>query len=131
MRRNELYALLSLWIVSDAVAIYAALWVAYNVRYNLEWLPLVERLSPITERYAVIIPVAVPLWLVLFAFNRLYDSRYLLTGLQEYGKIVIGCSLGILVLIVLSFTEPNLSVSRSWLVFSWFFAILIVGLTRF
>lgn len=131
MRRNELYALLSLWIISDAVAIYAALWVAYNVRYNLEWLPLVERLSPITERYAVIVPVAVPLWLVLFAFNRLYDSRYLLTGLQEYGKIVIGCSLGILVLIVLSFTEPTLSVSRSWLVFSWFFAILIVGLTRF
>src|SRR5512142_296343 len=120
MQRSEYLALGALWLVGDALAIYGSLMLAYNVRYSLDWLPLVERLTPITERYAVVIPAAIPLWIGLFALNRLYDARYLLTGLQEYGKIVIGCSLGILVLIVLSFVEPNLSVSRSWLVFSWF-----------
>jgi lipopolysaccharide/colanic/teichoic acid biosynthesis glycosyltransferase len=131
MRRKEYLYLLALWIIGDAVAIFAALTVAYTVRYNLDWLPLVERLQPITERYAVIIPAAIPLWLILFAFNRLYDPRYLLTGLQEYGKVVVVCSLGVLILIVLSFLEPNLSVSRSWLVFGWMFAILFVGAVRF
>ncbi len=131
MKRNELIALSALWLVGDAIAIYVALNVAFNVRYSIDWLPLVDRLVPITERYAIIIPASIPLWLILFAFNGMYDRRYLLSGLQEYSKVVIGCSLGILVLIVLSFAEPNLSVSRSWLVFSWFFSILCVGAARF
>ncbi len=131
MRRREYAYLLALWLVGDAVAIYAALNVAFDVRYNITWLPLIERLVPLTERYAIMIPTAVPLWLALFAFNRLYDPRYLLTGLQEYGKIVVACSLGILVLVLLSFFEPNLSVSRSWLIFCWCFAILFVSIARF
>ncbi len=116
MKLNELIALSALWLIGDAVAIYAALNVAFAARYTITWLPLVEPLAPITERYAVIIPAAIPLWLILFAFNGLYDQRYLLSGLQEYSKTVIACTLGILVLIVVSFIEPNLSVSRSWLV---------------
>ena len=131
MRRKELFYLITLWLVGDAVAIYTALNVAYYARYNSDWLPLVERLTPITERYAVMIPVAVPLWLALFAFNRLYDPRYLLTGLQEYGKIVVACAMGILLLVVLSFIEPNLSISRGWLVLCWLFATLFVSAARF
>ncbi len=130
--RRDSLTLVALWLIGDALAIYAALNVAFSVRYNLaDWLPLVERLQPITERYAVIIPAAIPLWLVLFAFNRLYDPRYLLVGLGEYGKVVVACSFGVLVLIVLSFLEPNLSVSRSWLVLCWAFAILWVSAARF
>jgi lipopolysaccharide/colanic/teichoic acid biosynthesis glycosyltransferase len=131
MRRNELLALLALWLGCDALAVLLALNAAFDVRYNFAWLPLIERLVPITERYAVIIPAAIPLWLILFAANRLYDPRYLLAGLQEYGRIVVACSLGILVLVVLSFLEPNLSVSRSWLVFGWLLAIWFVSLERF
>ena len=131
MPRRGLAFLHVLWIVGDAVAIYAALNAAYGVRYNFDWLPLVERLVPLTERYALVIPAALPLWLALFAFSRLYDSRYLLSGLQEYGHVMVACSLGILVLIVLSFVEPNLSVSRSWLVFSWLLTILFVCTVRF
>jgi lipopolysaccharide/colanic/teichoic acid biosynthesis glycosyltransferase len=130
-RAKDLYRLLAMWVAGDALAIAAALYFAYEVRYNLDWLPLIERLEPITSRYALVMPAAVLLWLVLFAFNRLYDSRYLLTGLQEYGKVIVACSLGILVLIVLSFVEPNLSVSRSWLVLSWFLSIVFVSAERF
>lgn len=131
MPSRERLFLLAFWLLGDAVAIYVALSAAYSARYNLDWLPLVERYAPFTERYAIVIPAAVPLWLILFALNRLYDSRYLLNGLQEYGKITVACSLGILVLIVLSFAEPNLSVSRSWLVLSWFAAVFMVSLVRF
>ena len=131
MRRRELTWLILLWVVGDAVAILASLYLAYAVRYNIDWLPLVERLVPYTERYAVMIPLAVLVWIVLFAFNRLYDSRYLLSGLQEYGKIVVGCSFGILILVVVSFAEPNLSLSRSWLMFSWIFSIVLVSGERF
>ncbi len=131
MRRNEFLVLLALWLSGDALAIVAALNVAFDARYNLDWLPLIEKLAPITERYLVVIPVAVPVWLLVFAFNRLYDRRYTLTGLQEYGKVIAACSAGILVLIVLSFLEPNLSVSRSWLVLSWIISIAFVSATRF
>jgi exopolysaccharide biosynthesis polyprenyl glycosylphosphotransferase len=131
MRRKEFFALVALWLLGDAVAIYAALNLAYDARYNFAWLPLLEKLAPITERYQVVIPAAVPLWLLVFAFNRLYDRRYTLSGLQEYGRIAIACSMGILVLVVLSFIEPNLSVSRSWLVLCWFLTMVFVGAARF
>ena len=39
--------------------------------------------------------------------------------------------MGILVLVVLSFIEPNLSVSRSWLVLCWFLTMVFVGAARF
>ncbi|MBI5035631.1 MAG: sugar transferase [Chloroflexi bacterium] len=131
MRRNEYVYLVALWFVADAIAIYAALNFAFDVRYSITWFPLIEKLTPITERYAVVIPAAIPLWLVVFAFNRLYDRRYLINGLQEYGKIVVSCTLGILILIVLSYLEPNLAVSRGWLVFCWFFSIIFVSAGRF
>ena len=131
MRRNDSLLLHALLAAGDAIAIYAALNLAFNVRYNISWLPLIDPLAPITERYAVIIPASVPLWLIVFAFNGLYDLRYLLSGLQEYGKVIVGCSLGVLILVVLSFAEPSLSVSRSWLVFSWIFSICFVGAARF
>ncbi len=131
MRRKEFLFLLLLWLVGDVLAIFAALNGAYDARYNLAWLPVIEKLVPITERYAIVIPVAVPVWLVLFALNRLYDSRYLLTGLQEYGKIVAACTLGVLALVILSYLEPNLSVSRSWLVLSWMLSIVFVAFDRF
>jgi hypothetical protein len=131
MRGKEYLALVALWLVGDVIAIYAALNVAYDVRYNFAWLPLLEKLAPINERYQIVIPVATPLWLLVFAFNHLYDRRYTLNGLQEYGKIVIACSMGMLVLVLLSFFEPNLSVSRSWLALSWLLTILFVGAVRF
>jgi lipopolysaccharide/colanic/teichoic acid biosynthesis glycosyltransferase len=131
MRSKETLLLRAVWLIGDAAAVYLALNFAFNIRYNIDWIPLVDRLTPITERYAIMIPASVPLWLILFAFNGLYDAHYLLSGLAEYGKVVSGCTLGILVLIVLSFVEPNLSVSRSWLVFSWFSCILFVSAVRF
>jgi lipopolysaccharide/colanic/teichoic acid biosynthesis glycosyltransferase len=131
MRRKELSYLIALWLVGDALAVYVALTAAYFVRYNLDWLPLIERLQPITGRYQVMIPLAVPLWLIVFAFSRLYDTRNTLVGLQEYGKVISACTMGILILIVLSYIEPDLSVSRSWLVLSWIVSILFVGSERF
>ncbi len=131
MSRRESFYLIALWLIADAATIYIGLTVAYTVRYSLDWLPLIERLVPITERYALVIPFAIPLWLILFAVNRLYDPRYLLIGLQEYSKIIAACSMGILILIVLSFIEPNLSVSRSWLMFSWVLTIFFVSGERF
>ena len=131
MSRKDSLLLHALLVAGDAIAIYAALNLAFNARYNISWLPLIEPLAPLTERYAVIIPVSVPLWLIVFALNGLFDLRYLLSGLQEYGKVIVGCSLGVLILVVLSFAEPSLSVSRSWLVFSWIFSICFVGAARF
>ncbi|MBI5652236.1 MAG: sugar transferase [Chloroflexi bacterium] len=131
MQRKEFFYLTILWIIGDALAIFFALNAAFFARYNFDWLPLVERLEPITERYAVIIPLAVPLWIILCAFNRLYDARYLLTGLQEYGKIGVACTMGVLMLVVLSFIEPNLAISRAWLVLSWMLAIIFVSAARF
>lgn len=131
MSPKEQRLLVSLLLLVDALAIFAALVAAFFVRYNLTWLPLVERLEPITTRYQIIIPLAIPLWLALFALNRLYDKRFLLIGLEEYRRAIIACSMGILVLIVLSFAEPNVSISRSWLAFSWAFSILFVSMVRF
>jgi exopolysaccharide biosynthesis polyprenyl glycosylphosphotransferase len=114
----------------DAIAVAAAFALAYLIRFKLG-LPLLETPPYRLHFYSTVVFAAVPVWLIVFAAYRLYDRQYLLGGFREYTAIVNACTIGMVAVIVGSFLEPTVSISRAWLLLAWILAIAIVGATRF
>ena len=121
--------LISALIVSDGLAITAALLLAYYLRLRSGLLPYT---SPYDSNvYLRITLLAMPVWLLIFAAHRLYRFDCLLGGPDEYASVVKGCTYGIVALVVLSYFERKVPLSRSWLLVSWVMTILMVGGMRF
>ncbi|MBM4432200.1 MAG: hypothetical protein FJ026_17905, partial [Chloroflexi bacterium] len=116
-------------LISDALSLGAALALAYYLRISGEFLPYQAQADP--ADYARLGLIVLPLWLATFAFNRLYDPAELLGGPQEYGHVVVGCTFGVVALVLVGFFERTILPSRLWLLLVWLFSILIVGGSRF
>jgi lipopolysaccharide/colanic/teichoic acid biosynthesis glycosyltransferase len=121
--------LITVLVITDALAITAALLLAYYLRLGSGILPYT---SPFSAKVYIRITLwAVPIWLLIFAMNRLYQFDRLLGGPEEYASIVRGCTFGVIALIILSYFERGTPLSRGWLLISGGTTILIVGTVRF
>lgn len=117
-------------LACDAIAIATALAAAYLIR--LAWgLPFLETPPHSPDFYSMLVLAIVPVWLIIFAAYHLYDRRYLLGGVREYVSVVNACTIGMVAVIVASFLEQSLFISRAWLLISWLLAIILVGTARF
>ena len=122
-------ALIVTLVVSDGLAVMAALLLAYYLRLGSGILPYT---SPHETRvYLRMTLLALPTWLLLLAANHLYHYDRLLGGPDEYTAVIRGCTYGVVALIVLSYFERRVPLSRGWLLASWVLAIVAVGGTRF
>ena len=129
MKRRDRVYLISSLVLLDALAIGGALLLAY-------WLRIGSGLMPYHaphefSAYLRAILIVIPIWLLTFAANRLYARHYLLGGPQEYANVFKACTFGMVVLIVFSFLERNVMLSRGWLLISWILSITAVGSARF
>lgn len=114
----------------DIAGVAVAFALAYLIR--LKWgLPFLETPSHSLDFYVALAYVAVPVWLAIFAVYHLYDRQYLLGGVREYTAVINACTVGMVVVIVASFFQPSIFISRGWLVISWVLAIIVVGASRF
>lgn len=121
--------MIAVLLVLDSIAVALALAAAY-------WLRIASGLLPdrAFEEFAVYLRISlliVPIWLVIFAFNNLYDVRYVLGGIDEYTQIAKACLFGIVAVIMLSYWVRIATLSRGWLGFAWVFGFLFVGGGRF
>lgn len=89
------------------------------VRFDL---PLVEYLPTLMMAAAV--------WLMLFSFSGLYNLRSQLKFSQELGRIFLGCTSGLALIVLLFFFNPNLFNSRFIVLVGWGLALLLVSLGR-
>ena len=86
-------------ITCDFIAIGAAFWFAYQVRFTI--LPYQ---APYSEaEYRLLVFSIIPIWLLIFAAFGLYNPNTLLGGLQEYSRVFNAITAGILALILLGF----------------------------
>lgn len=115
-------------ITCDFIAIGAAFWFAYQVRFTI--LPYQ---APYSEaEYRLLVFSIIPIWLLIFAAFGLYNPNTLLGGLQEYSRAFNAITAGILALILLGFfRRDELTISRGWLLISWVFAVVLVASLRF
>ncbi len=131
MSRRERVFLIATMIVLDALMLAAAFLTAFYVRVESGWLPA-RTFSPVEEYMRASLTV-IPLWLLIFGLNRLYDLRLLHEGIRTYYHVITGCTYGLLALVLtfVATSQGNPVPARGWLVLAWLFTILYVALVRF
>ena len=117
-------------ILVDAAAISSGFALAYVIRFAVG-IPFLEVLPERLTFYSQVAFWAVPVWLTIFGLFRLYDQRHLFSGFQEYIQVINACTIGVIAVIVISFLDSTLIISRGWLILVWVLTILLAGLERF
>jgi len=125
------WVLLNLALLAlDLLALAFAFGLAYLGRFKLG-LPLLETPSYSGTFYSWIAFWAIPVWVILFGLYGLYDARRVFAGFEEYIRVVNASTTGLVAVVFISFFDPNLLISRGWLVLTWALAILLVSSVRF
>ncbi len=114
--------------LQDMLALGAAFWLAYYVRFIL--LPYASTYDP--YRYGFMIIIIVVVWLCIFSAYQLYSYQVLFGGTGEYSRVFSAVTSGMLAVIGADYLARQESmVSRGWLVIAWVLALIFVGLGRF
>jgi exopolysaccharide biosynthesis polyprenyl glycosylphosphotransferase len=123
--------LVSFLIVNDCMMTALAFNAAYLARF--EWsLPFFQlEILPDINFYFRFVLAALPIWLLIFATLGLYSKDTLLGGTQEYALVFRGTTIGLMLIIVAGFLEPDLIIARGWLLVAWLFSFLFIGSGRF
>ncbi len=114
----------------DAFALVSAFAVAYLIRFKAG-IPFLETPQHRIDFYSSIAFGAIPVWIGIFALHRLYDRHFVFTCFQEYTRVINACMAGMLTLVLMSFLDPTLLISRGWLLLTCFLSIVFVGSCRF
>ena len=118
-------------LINDALMSLLAFRVAYLIRF--EWTVPIFRLEvlPSQPYYSSLSIMLVPVWLVIFAAYGLYRRQNLLGGTEEYALVARGTTIGLLVLIIFGFLEPEFLIARAWLLMAWGFSLIFTAFGRF
>jgi len=118
-------------VVSDAIMILLAFWLAYYFRFQLfvDYFASQEMIS--FEHYRFLFYSMPFLWLVILAINGLYAKDNLLGGTREYSSAFRSATQGFLLIVIAGFLEPTLIIARGWLFMTWGFTFLFVSVARF
>ena len=84
---------------------------------------------PVGEYVTILFGIAA-VWLVIFSFSGLYNLREIGSLKSEMKKVVLGCSLGLVAVVILIFFYRELFSSRFIVLAGWVFAMLYVGIGR-
>lgn len=115
----------------DYLMLILAGWLAYQLRFVSfirATLPIRFDLPP--GKYISTLAIVALIWLVLFSFSGLYNLNNRLKLSQEFGRIFLGCTAGLAIIILLFFFNPKLFDSRFIILVSWALALVLVSLGR-
>lgn len=94
-RNTKFYSLLL--VLADFIVLLGAFSVAYILRVQYDERPLLNEVYAID--YFLTFLLIVPFWIAIFAFLGLYQANVYNRRLVEWGKIALGCTIGILLII--------------------------------
>jgi len=117
-------------MISDVVLTVLAFRLAYWIRFEKFVDFFVENAATDITHYRLLTLGLFPLWLGLIASHGLYQRKNLLGGTQEYAKVFRASSLGLVIVIVVGFFDPELFIARGWLLLAWLLSFLFVTTGR-
>ena len=125
-RTRQRTALIAALVGLDAAAVAIALITAHRVASVF---PVGRNPGPFPPSMLLMVPVAI----ALFALGKLYVLDEIMEGSVEYGRVVNGCTLASLSLVMLAFGAKagELAPSRALIALVWAASILLVGSDRF
>ncbi len=118
-------------VIVDSLAIGIAFWLAYLFRFGLSIRIFKLEVDPSIHFYINVSLILIPLWIFLLFIVDLYDRKNLLGGALEYERIFFSTTVGVLLVIVVSFLAPEFVFSRGWILLFWLFAWLLLTIGRF
>ncbi|MDD5566934.1 MAG: sugar transferase [Patescibacteria group bacterium] len=129
MKRSEL-VFSAILVPVDYLMILVSGLVAYRLRFSeiATLRPVVYEL-PLREYFSILLIVGV-VWVVVFIFSGLYAIQSTRRFLDEFVKIILGCSTGVLLIILLIFFQRELFSSRFIILGGWVLAMVFVSLGR-
>lgn len=92
-------------ILGDFFALTAAFTAAYILRVKLDDRPLIQQISAETYLYAFL--AVLPLWIAVHAFIGLYTRNIYTNRFREFGRLIVGSFIGILVVIGYDFVSSK------------------------
>lgn len=126
--RNAKFYSLFLLII-DALTLLIAFALAYIIRVQYDPRPLLA--SIYATEYIISFLIIVPFWLFIFAILGLYQSNTYNRRLVEWGKIIVGCFIGILLVIGWEYvTEKPLFPARLVTVYAFFGTAFLIIFER-
>jgi exopolysaccharide biosynthesis polyprenyl glycosylphosphotransferase len=130
MKRSELFFSVLL-LPLDYIMIVLAGLAAYYLRFSdlfSSWRPAIFELS--MESYlGILFPLAL-FWLIIFAMAGLYTINSARRLFNEVYKVVLACSTGFMLVVVLIFIRRELFDSRFIILAGWIFSIFFVSFGR-
>lgn len=97
MKNNASLVYALFLIIGDFLALVAAFTSAYILRVKLDDRPLIQQIPAETYLYATL--AVIPFWIIVHAVIGLYKKNTYQNRFREFGQLIVGSSLGILVVI--------------------------------
>ncbi len=117
-------------ILLDLALLWLSYWLAYNLRFELAFLPLQENGS--WRSYSDIIRVQAVLLPIIFATQGLYRLRRTLSRTEELYRVFTALSISTLLALVFSlFVAADFVLSRGVVLVAWFLGIVLITLGRY
>jgi lipopolysaccharide/colanic/teichoic acid biosynthesis glycosyltransferase len=116
-----------LLITYDFIALVIALYLAYIARYELGW-----SIGGVSSSLDPLVPaVCLVATLVMYWVLGLYSMQSVGSGLDEYRSVVMDTTLAFAAIVIISYIDEGLPISRAFLLLFWLLAIVLVGVGRF
>lgn len=116
----------------DYVMLVAAGWTAYQIRFGdaITTLRTAVYVLPPLDYFFILLATSVVM-VVIFAFNRMYDITGTRRIIDEFRKVALACSTGVLMIMIWFFFNRELFSSRFIIVTAWLLSIAYVASMRF
>ncbi len=118
-------------VISDVAWISIAFRLAYFLRFELSLDIFQLDATPSLQYYQTLVIFLLPLWVLIFAGAGLYQRQNLLGGTKEYASLFNSATIGIMIVILATFLQPDFILARAWLFMAWGFTFFFTALARF
>ena len=133
MKKAQLF-FTSILVPLDFLMIIGAGLLSYYLRTSswiVQYRPVLFELNLPFNRYFILIVFVSVFMLLIFALIGLYKIKSIRSFLDDFPKILIGVSAGVMSIVMFVFLRQELFDSRFLVIMSWFLAIFFVALGRF
>ncbi|MGE5223266.1 MAG: sugar transferase [Omnitrophica WOR_2 bacterium] len=118
-------------VASDVLTTGFSFLLAYYIRFDLRLPVFVQDAFISFNYYFLVVCGLIILWLSIFTIMGLYARRNLLGGVQEYSLVFNSTIIGLAIVIITGFLEPNFVLARGWLLTAWPLTFITAAFGRF
>ncbi len=120
-----------LTILSDCVCIILAYLISFWFRFESNLISFADPYIPPLKDYLVLAFITLPLWIMFFHRNRLYNMKRNVFIADEFFTVIKSVSIAVVIIMGILFFYRTLTYSRIVLVFVWISSIALITILRY